>query len=86
MEQVGGTRTGAREQLGPSSDESFVGRIVDGGKDAIGPSRAILVGGLEGNGRRQWLCKLECGRVVERVDVEPGEEAPRVGRRARLSE
>ena len=70
----------------PGSDEPFVGGIVDGGKDAIGRIRAILVGGLEGNGRSQWLRKLERGRVVERVDVDPGEEARRVGRLARLSE
>src|SRR5213078_2054168 len=60
--------------------------IVDGGKDAIGRVRAILVGGLEGNGRSQWFRKLERGRVVERVDVDPGEEARRVGRLAWLSE
>jgi hypothetical protein len=86
MEQVGGARAGAGEQLDPGSDEPFVGGIVDGGEDAIGRLRAILVGGLEGNGRRQWLCKLERGRVVERVDVGPGEEAGRVGRLTRLSE
>jgi hypothetical protein len=86
MEQVGGVRTGARELVDPGSDELFVGGIVDGGKDAIGRVRAILVGGLEGNGRSQWLRKLERGRVVERVDVDPGEEARRVGRLARLSE
>src|SRR5204862_861904 len=63
-----------------------VGGIVDGGKDAIGRVRAILVGGLEGNGRGQWLRKLERGRVVERVNVDPGEEAERVGRLARVSE
>jgi hypothetical protein len=60
--------------------------IGDGGKDAIGRFRAILVGGLEGNRRGQWLRELKRGRVVERVDIEPGEEAPRVGRLARLSE
>jgi hypothetical protein len=86
MEQVGGARTGAREQLDPGSDEPFEGGIVGGGKDAIGRIRAILVGGLEGNGRGQRLCKLERGRVVERVDVDPGEEAGRVGRRPRLSD
>jgi hypothetical protein len=53
MEQVGRVRTGAREQLDPGSDEPFVAGIVDGGKDAIGRTRAILVGGLEGNGRGQ---------------------------------
>jgi hypothetical protein len=86
MEQIGGARAGAPEQLDPGSDEPVVGGIVDGGKDAIGRIRAILVGGLEGNGRSQWLRKLERGRVVERVEVDPGEEAPRVGRLARLSE
>ena len=86
MEQVGGARTGAREQLDPGSDQPFISGIVDGGEDAIGRVRAILVGGLEGNGRSQWLRKLERGRVVERVDVDPGEEAGRVGRLARLSE
>jgi hypothetical protein len=86
MEQVGGARAGAPEQLDPGSDEPVVGGIVDGGKDAIGRIRAILVGGLEGNGRGQWLRTLERGRVVERVDVDPGEEAPRVGRLVRLSE
>jgi hypothetical protein len=54
MEQVGGARAGAREQLGPGSDESFVGGIVDGGKDAVGrvtssarwrPGRPRLRGG-----------------------------------------
>jgi hypothetical protein len=86
MEQVAGARAGAGEQLDPGSDEPFVGGIVDGGEDAIGCVRAILVGGLEGNGRGQWLRKLQRGRVVERVDVDPGEEARRVGRPARLSE
>src|SRR5439155_1431711 len=57
-----------------------------GGKDAIRRIRAILVGGLEGNGGGQWLRELERGRVVERLDVDPGEEAGRVGRLARLSE
>jgi hypothetical protein len=86
MEQIGGARAGAPEQLDPGSDEPVVGGIVDGGKDAIGRIRAILVGGLEGNGRSQWLRRLERGRVVERVDVDPGEEARGVGRLARLSE
>jgi hypothetical protein len=86
MEQVGIARTGAREQLDPGSDEPFVGGIVDGGEDAIGRLQAILGGGLEGNGRGRWLRKLERGRVVERVDVDPGEEARRVGRLAWLSE
>jgi hypothetical protein len=86
MEQIGGARAGAPEQRDPGSDEPFVGGIVDGGKDAIGCIRAILVGGLEGNGRSKWLRRLERGRVVERVDVDPGEEAGRVGRLARLSE
>src|SRR5512132_4093930 len=86
MEQVGGAPASAREQVDPGGDEPFIGGIVDGGKDAIGRIRAILVGGLEGNGRNQWLRKLERGRVVECVDVEPGEEAPRVGRLARRSE
>jgi hypothetical protein len=86
MEQVGGARAGAREQLDPGRDQPLVGGIVDGGKAAIGRMRAILVGGLEGNGRSQWLGKLERGRVVERLGVDPGEEAGRLGRRARLSE
>ncbi len=85
-EQVGGARTGASKQLDPGGDEPFVGGIVDGGKDAIGRIRAILVGGLEGHGRRQWLCKLERGRAVERLDVGPGEETGGVGRLARPSE
>jgi hypothetical protein len=86
MEQVGRARPGAREQLDPGSDEPLEGGMVDGGKDAIGRVRAILVGGLEGNGGGQWLRELERGRVVERLDVDPGEEAGRVGRLARLSE
>ena len=86
MEQISGTRTGAREQLDPGSDEPFVSPVVDGGEDAIGRIRAIFVGGLEGNGRSQWLRKPERGRVVERVEVDPGEEAGRVGWLARLSE
>src|SRR5207248_712139 len=79
-------RPRAGEQLDPGSDEPFVGSIVDGGKDAIRRIRATLVGGLEGNGGGQWLRELERGRVVERLDVDPGEEAGRVGRLARLSE
>jgi hypothetical protein len=55
-------------------------------KAVEGRVRAVLVGGLEGNGRGHWLRKLERGRVVERVNVDPGEEAGRVGRLARLSE
>ena len=86
MEQAGRARAGASEQLDPGSNEPFVGGIVDGGKDAIRRIRTILVGGLERNGRSQWLRKLKRGRVVERVDVESGEEAPRVGRLARRSE
>src|SRR5439155_17097987 len=86
MEQVGVARAGAGEQLDPGCDEPLVGGIPNGGKDAIGRLRAILVGGLEGNGRGQWLGELERGRIVERVDVEPGEEAGRVGRLARLAE
>lgn len=57
MEQVCGARAAAREQLDPRSDEPFVCPVVDGGKDAIGRIRAILVGGLEGNGRSQWRRK-----------------------------
>ena len=79
MEQVGCLRTGTREHVDPGSDEPSVGGIVEGGKDAIGRSRAILVGGWERNGRNQWIRKLERGRVVERVDVDPGKEARRVG-------
>ena len=59
MEQVGGARAGACKHLDPGSDEPFVGGIVDGGKNAIGRIRSILVGGLEGNGRSQWLRTLE---------------------------
>jgi hypothetical protein len=51
MEQVCGARAGAREQLYPGSNEPFVGRIVDGGKDAIGRLRAILVGGWKARAR-----------------------------------
>ena len=56
MEEVGGTRAGAREQLDPGSDEPFVSGIVDRGKDAVGSIRAILVGRREGNPGSQWLC------------------------------
>ena len=86
MEQVSGARAGACERVDPGSDEPFVDGIVGGGKDAIGRTRAILVGRLEGNGRSQWLRTLKRGRVVKRMDVEPGEEAPRVGRLTRRSE
>ena len=86
MEQVGRVRTGAGEQVDPGSDEPFVGGIVDGGKDTIGRIRAILVRGRERNGRGQRLCKLKRGRVLERVDVDPGEEARRVGWLARPPE
>jgi hypothetical protein len=86
MEQVGGARLGAGEQLEPGGDEPLVGPVVDGGEDAIGRVRAILVRGLEGDGRSQWLRQLERGRVVERLHVDPGEKAGRVGRLARLSE
>jgi hypothetical protein len=67
MEQVGGARPGAGEQLNPGSDEPFVGGIVDGGKDAIGRVRAILVGGLEGNWRSQWLCERARARASSRA-------------------
>jgi hypothetical protein len=86
MEQVGPARAGAREHLDPGRDEPFVGRIVDCGKDAVGRIRAILVGGREGNVRSQRLRTLERGGVVERVDVDPGEEARRVGLLTRPSE
>jgi hypothetical protein len=86
MEDVGPLRTGAREHVDPGSDEPLVGGIVDGGEDAIGRIRAILVRRREGNRRSQRLCKLERRRVVERVDVDPGEEARCVGRLAPPSE
>ncbi len=86
MKQVCCVRTGAREQLDPGGDEPFVGSIVDGGKDAIGRIRTILVGGREGNRRRQRIGTLERGRVIERMEVDPGEEARRVGRLTRPSE
>jgi hypothetical protein len=82
MEHVGAAGTGAREQIDPGSDEPLITGIVDGGKDAIGRTRAILVGRWEGNRRNQRLRALERRRVVERVDVDPGEEARRVRRLA----
>jgi hypothetical protein len=82
MEHVGAAGTGAREQIDPGRDEPLITRIVDGGKDAIGGTRAILVGRREGNRRNQRLRARKRRRVVERVDVEPGEEARRVRRLA----
>jgi hypothetical protein len=82
VEQVGGACTGAREHVDPGSDEPPVGGVVDGGKDAIERIRAILVGGRKGNPSSQRIRTLERWRVVERVDIEPGEEAGRVGRLA----
>jgi hypothetical protein len=61
MEQVGGAPASTREQLDPGSDESFVGGIVDGGKDAIGRTRTILVGGLEGNRGSQGSASSSAG-------------------------
>jgi hypothetical protein len=52
-----------------------VGGIVDGGKDAIGRIGAILVGRRERDGRGQRLRTLERARVVERMHIDPGEEA-----------
>jgi hypothetical protein len=86
MEQVGPAGTGAREHVDPGSDEPPVGGIADGGKDAIGRIRAILVGRRKRHRRSQRLRKLERGRVVERVDIDPAEEARRVGRLAQLSQ
>jgi hypothetical protein len=80
--KVGAAGTGAREQLDPGSDEPLIAGIADGGKDAIGRTRAILVGRREGNRRNQRLRALERRRVVERVEVDPGEEARRVRRLA----
>jgi hypothetical protein len=86
MEQVGCVRAGAREQPDPGGDEPLVGGIVDDRKDAIRHIRTILVGGRERNRRRQRICTLERGRVIERVDVDPGEEARRVSQVTRPSE
>jgi hypothetical protein len=82
MEQVGPTGTGAREHVDPGSDEPPVGGIANGGKDAIGRIRAILVGRRKRHRRSQRHLKPERGRVVERVDIDPAEEARRVGRLA----
>jgi hypothetical protein len=79
MEQVGPASARAPEQLDPGSDQPFVGGIVDCGKDSVGRIRAILEGGRERNAGSQRLRTLERGGVVERVDVDPGEEARRVG-------
>jgi hypothetical protein len=69
MKQVCCVRTGTREHLDPGGDEPLVGGIVDGGEDAIGRTRTILEGGRERNQRRQRICTLERGRVIERMDV-----------------
>jgi hypothetical protein len=82
MEHVGAAGTGPREQIDPGGDEPLITGIVDGGKDAIGRTRAILVGRWEGNRRNQWLRARKRRRVSERMDVDPGEEARRVGRLA----
>jgi hypothetical protein len=86
MKQVCRVRTGTREHLDPGSDEPLVGGILDGREDAIGRTRTILEGGRERNRRRQRICTLERGRVIERMDVDPGEKARRVGRRTPLSQ
>jgi hypothetical protein len=69
MKQVCCVRTGTREHLDPGGDEPLVGAIVDGGEDAIGRTRTILERGRERNQRRQRICTLERGRVIERMDV-----------------
>ncbi len=86
MKQVGATRAGAREHLDPGGDEPLVGGIVDGREDAIGRVRTILIRGRERNRRRQRIRTLERGRVVERMDVDPGKKARRLGRLTRPSE
>jgi hypothetical protein len=75
MKQIGRLRAGAREQFDPGSDEPFVRGIIDSRKDAIGRTQAILEGGRKRNPRSQRLRTLERGRVVERVNIDPGEEA-----------
>jgi hypothetical protein len=86
MKQVGCVRTGAREHLDPGIDQPLASGIVDGRKDGIGRIRTILEERRERNRRRQRICTLERGRVVERMDVDPGEKARRVGRLTPLSE
>src|SRR5262249_2712196 len=78
MEQIGLPGAGASEYVDPGADEPLEGRIIDGSKDAVWRPRPVLVGGREGHRRRERIAQLEPGRVVERLDVEPGEEAARV--------
>jgi len=78
MKQIGLPGAGASEHLDPGADEPLEGSIIDGSKDAVWRPRPVLVGGRERHGRGQRIRQLECGRVVERLDVDPREEAARV--------
>jgi hypothetical protein len=74
MKQIGRPRAGAREQLDPGSDEPFVRGSIDSRKDTIGRTQPILEGGRKRNLRSKRLRTLERGRVVERVNIDPGEK------------
>jgi len=86
MEQIGLPRTSQPEHLDPGADEPLVGGIIDGGKDPVGRPRPVLVGGRERHRRGERIGQLECGRVVERLDLDPREEAGRVRQLPRAPE
>jgi hypothetical protein len=86
VEQIGAGGAGAGERLRPGCHEALIGGIVDRGEDAIGPGRPVLVGGLEGDRRRERIGELERPRVVDRRDVDPGVEASGMRRIAGLAE
>src|SRR6266540_3717307 len=77
VQQIGIPGTSASEHADPGPDEPLEGSIIDGSKDAVRRPRPVLVGGRERHGRGERIRQLECGRIVERLDVDPREEAAR---------
>src|SRR6266540_584821 len=78
VKDVRARRPRPSEGLAPGGDEPLVGLVVDGREDAIRSARPVLVGGLEGNDRRGRVGQPPGRRVVDRYDVDPGEEARRM--------
>src|SRR4051812_49698429 len=79
MEQIGFPGASPSEHLDPGADEPLEGSIIDGGKDTVRRPRPVLVGGRERRRCGERIRRLVCGRVVERLDINPREETTGVG-------
>jgi hypothetical protein len=78
VEDVRARRSRPGECLAPGGDEPFVGLVVDGREDAIRSARPVLVRGLEGTVAAFGSASPPGGRVVDRYDGDPREEARRM--------